>query len=217
MQAQIPGQSWILLADVSEPGFGRKLTGLARQAHLKHIDVVVHNAGINHMGNIAETQPMNAERTFHTNTFSFIHVAQGTQPWLAAARDARFVLVSSLMQHFAMPGRSVYAASKAAAELMARAWQRELAAAHIPIRVQILRPAGIETEFHSNTQTDGTGPRSNVSRMPPEKAATYVMKLIRSRRRELAPGLGNRIIGFVARHFPYFADFLAYRRYLRHR
>ncbi|GAB4435122.1 MAG: glucose 1-dehydrogenase [Turneriella sp.] len=216
-RAQIAGPTAVLIADVAEPVFGRKLLGLARQLRINHIDVVVHNAGINHIGRIADIQPANAERTFHTNTFSLIHVAQGTEAWLAAAREPRFVFVSSLMQHFAMPGRSVYAASKAAAEMFARAWAQELKAQKSRIRVQIFRPAGIETNFHHNTPTDGAGPRSNVSRMPPEKVARFVMKLIRSKRSELAPGFGNRVVAFVARHFPALADFLSYRRYVRHR
>lgn len=209
-------KSAVFLADVADAGFGRKLFGLAKQLKLNHIDVVVHNAGINHMGRIAEIKAANAERTFHTNTFSLIQVAQGTEAWLAAAKAPHFVLVSSLMQHFAMPGRSVYAASKAAAEMFARAWAQELKAQKSPIRVQIFRPAGIETNFHHNTPTDGTGPRSEVSRMSPEKVARYVMKLIRSKRSELAPGIGNRVVGFVARHFPALADYLAYKRYKRH-
>jgi hypothetical protein len=206
-----------LLADVAEPGFGRKLLGLARQLEINHIDVVVHNAGINHIGRIAEIQPANAERTFHTNTFSLIHVAQATEAWLAAAPEPQFVLISSLMQHFAMPGRSVYAASKAAAEIFARAWAQELKAQKSHIRVKIFRPAGIETNFHHNTPTDGAAPRSNVSRMPPEKVARYAMKLIRSKRSELAPGFGNRLVAFVARHFPALADYIAFRRYVRNR
>lgn len=217
VRAQFSTPVALLLADVAEPSFGRKLLGLARQIEINHIDVVVHNAGINHMGRIAEIKPVNAERTFNTNTFSLIHVAQGCEAYLAAAHKPYFVLVSSLMQYFAMPGRSVYAASKAAAELLARAWAQELKAQKSRIRVKILRPAGIETYFHDNTATDGVMPKSNVSRMPPEKVARYAMKLIRSKRSELAPGFGNRVVAFVARHFPAVADFLSYRRYMRHR
>lgn len=217
VRAQFDTPAAVLLADVAEAGFRRKLWGLARQLRLDHIDVVVHNAGINHIGRIAEIEPLNAERTFHTNTFSLIHVAQATESWLACAPDPRFVLVSSLMQHFAMPGRSVYAASKAAAEIFARAWAQELRAQKSRIRVQILRPAGIETNFHDNTPTDGAGPRSNISRMTPEQVAVHALKLIRSRRSERAPGCGNRLAAFVARHFPRLADFLSYRRYTRYR
>ncbi len=217
VSAQFSTPVALLKADVAEPGFGHALMQLARQMKINHIDVVVHNAGINHIGRIAEIKPINAERTFHTNTFSLIHVAQATEAWLAAANEPRFVLVSSLMQHFAMPGRSVYAASKAAAEMFARAWAQELKAQKNPIKIQIFRPAGIETNFHDNTPTDGTGPKSNISRMKPEQVARYVMMLIRSRRSELAPGLTNRLVAFVARHFPAVADYIAFRRYVRNR
>lgn len=216
-QRQMPGHAAILLADVADASFGRRLVGLARELRLSHIDVVIHNAGINHIGNLAETRIANAERTFKTNTLSIIHVVQAVTPWLAAASAPQFVLVSSLMQYFAMPGRSVYAASKAAAELLVRAWAAELKAQKIPIAVKILRPAGIETEFHYNTPTDGSAPRSTISRMPPERVAQYVMKLVKSRRSELAPGFTNKLVAFVARHFPRWASYLAYRKYIRDR
>lgn len=214
-QRQLPGYSAILLADVTDSSFVRKLNGLAHELRLSYIDLVIHNAGINHMGSLAETRIVNAERTFKTNTLSLIHLIQATEPWLAASVAPQFVLVSSLMQYFAMPGRSIYAASKAAAEILVRAWQAELKARKIPIVVKILRPGGIETEFHHNTPTDGVAPRSPISRMPPERVAQYAMKLVKSNRSEMAPGLSNKLVAFVARHFPRLASYLAYRRYIR--
>lgn len=214
-QRQLSGHSAILLADVTDVGFARKLNGLAHGLKLSHIDVVIHNAGINHMGNLAETKMKNAERTFSTNALSLINVVQATEPWLAAALAPQFVLVSSLMQYFAMPGRSVYAASKAAAEILVRAWAKELKARKLAIRVKILRPAGIDTDFHHNTPTDGSAPRSTISRMAPERVARYAMKLVQSNRSELAPGFTNKLVAFVARHFPRLASWLAYRKYTR--
>lgn len=201
--------------DVAAHAFAANLTKTLKALKIDHIDLVVHNAGINHMGNIKETKPANAAETLRVNALSVIHLAQAARALLEKSADPRFVLVSSLMQYFAMPARSVYAASKASAELFVGAWELELKAEKSPIRVQIFRPAGIETGFHANTKTDGDSPRSEVSRMPPEKVAAELMKLIDSTRRELAPGFMNRIVAFVARHFPALTRRLMLRRHLK--
>lgn len=214
-QAFAAGQVIPVLGDVASAAFAKNLAKALASVQISRLDLVVHNAGINHMGHIGETKPANAAETLRVNALSVIHLAQATRALLEKSAAPRFVLVSSLMQYFAMPARSVYAASKAAAELFVGAWELELKAEKSPIRVQIFRPAGIETGFHVNTKTDGTSPRSDVSRMPPEKVAAELLKLIESTRRELAPGFMNRTVAFVARHFPSLARRLMLRRHLK--
>lgn len=205
-----------VVGDVAGAAFARNLEKALKAAKITRLDLVVHNAGINHMGHIRETKPANAAETLRVNALSVIHLAQATRALLENSAAPRFVLVSSLMQYFAMPARSVYAASKAAAELFVGAWELELKAEKSSIRIQILRPAGIETRFHANTVTDGNSPRSDVSRMPPEKVAAELLKLIESTRREHAPGFMNRTVAFVARHFPSLARHLMLKRHLKH-
>jgi len=210
------GQSAVFAADVAEPGYAQKLAKVLQKNHIAHLDCVIHNAGINHMGSIVETQPANAEQTFHINACSVINLIKATEPYLSKADQPRFVLVSSLMKYFPMPGRSVYAASKAAAEQFAQAWQLELKAQKSAIRVQIFRPAGIETDFHHNTPTDGSAPRSDISRMSAEQVAKYLADFTVSAHSELAPGLMNKIVAFVARHFPRVTQHILLRRYKKH-
>ncbi|MCS6971616.1 MAG: SDR family NAD(P)-dependent oxidoreductase [Turneriella sp.] len=202
-------------ADSASPQFATQLHRLCQKFRIQKLDLVVHNAGINHIGTIAQTKLRNAELTLRTNALSCIVVAQATAPLLEHSSEPRFVLVSSLMQYFAMPGRSVYAASKAAAEIFVRAWASELRAVGSKIRMQILRPAGIATGFHTNTPTDGSAPHSTISRMSAEQVASYLVRLVESNRRVLAPGFTNKLVAFVARHFPDLAAYLAYRRYVR--
>ncbi len=212
-QKRLKGESFGFHADVSAVGFTNSWKKFSQKIKLNRLDVVIHNAGINHIGSIARTQPLNVVRTFDTNTFSIYRVAQATQPFLENSDDPHFVYVSSLMQHFAVPQRSVYAASKRAAEIILRTWIRELAKEKSRIRVQILRPAGIETGFHENTATDGTSKHSTLSRMSAEKIATYAVKLLNSKKRSSAPGFVNALAGFIGQHFERLADYLASRRY----
>jgi short-subunit dehydrogenase len=209
------GQVLLVAGDCASPAFGAKLQKTLKIARIGHLDLVVHNAGINHMGTVEVTKLMNAAETLRVNSLSVINLAQATRPFLEKCEKPRFVLISSLMQYFAMPGRSVYAASKAAAEMILGAWQLELEAEHSPVRVQILRPAGIETGFHANTKTDGESPKSEVSRMQPEKIAVELLRLIESTRRERAPGLMNKFAAFVARHLPALTRRQMLKRYLK--
>lgn len=201
-----------LAADVSDNTFGKKLAALLRQEKIDRLDLVIHAAGINHIGTLAATRFDNAARTFSANTLSVITIIQATKPYLLRAKNPHFVLVSSLMQYFARPARSVYAASKAAAEILLRTWESELIAERSNIKVQIFRPAGIDTDFHSNTTTDGDAPRSNISRMSAQRAAKHLVRLAESNCRASAPGFINKIAAFVARHFPSAAQYFARRR-----
>lgn len=205
--------SAVLAADVSQKNFGAALAQLLKKENISHLDLVIHSAGINHMGTIQETKPENAEATFRVNAYSVIRLAHATRALLEKGFRPRFILVSSLMQYFAMPGRSVYAASKATAEQFTGAWGHELKAEGSPVRVQIFRPAGIETGFHANTVTDGESPRSDISRMSADSVAEHLYAFIRSNRYETGPGLMNKVVAFVGRHFPAFTRYLVARRY----
>ena len=209
------GQVAVVAGDITRDAFMLNLKKTLKSHGIKHLDLVVQNAGINHMGKVMDTKIANAAETLRVNALSVIQLAHATRALLEKSAQPRFVLISSLMQYFAMPARSVYAASKAAAELFAGAWELELKAEKSPIRVQIFRPAGIETRFHANTKTDGDSPRSEVSRMPPEMVAAEFMKLIHGTRRERAPGFMNRVVAFVARHLPALTRHLMLRRHLK--
>lgn len=210
-----PAAAGILAADVSGKTFAVELQKVMRRCNLTRLDLVVHAAAVNHMGKIQDTRAENAEATFRVNAYSVLHLGQATRAYLEQGDNPQFVLVSSLMKYFAMPGRSIYAASKAAAEQFAGAWAHELNAEKSPVRVKIFRPAGIETGFHSNTKTDGMTPRSDVSRMSAEESAQYLFRFIQSNRREMAPGVMNKIVSFVARHFSGLTRALVARRYLK--
>jgi short-subunit dehydrogenase len=212
---QMPQPAVALAADASDAKFAIALQKLMLREKFSHLDLVVHSAAINHMGTIKDTKPENAAATFQANAFSVISLAQATRSHLEKADDPRFVLVSSLMQYFSMPGRSVYAASKAAAEQFAGAWAHELKAEGSRIRVKIFRPAGIQTGFHANTKTDGLAPRSEVSRMSADDVAGHLERFIDSGAAAAAPGAMNKAVAFVARHFPGLTNYLVQRRYRR--
>src|SRR5690606_3517393 len=100
----------------------------ARQAlqGCKHAGALVHAAGIMRVGPLAQLDPADGERMWKLHVDVAVRLAQVLTPGMAERGDGRVVLVGSRTAQ-GMPGRSQYAASKAALVALARSWAAELA------------------------------------------------------------------------------------------
>ncbi|GEM_PF-2459153 len=164
------------------------------------IDILINNAGINHIGKIEEIKAKSLREVLEINVVAVARFTQTALPFLKKGKQKKIINVSSIVGVMGVPGRSVYSASKYALEGLSAAWANELQ--KDGISVQVIRPAGVSTGFHHNTQTDGSTPKSSVSVKTPEEIAEEVFKLSRSRRYSVAPGLKNAFYQWLARFAP---------------
>ncbi len=88
------------------------------------LDAVVYATAIDILVRVAEASMETWENTFATNVFGAARVTAAALPHLQASKG-RMVYVSASSVDRPLPGMGVYAASKAALETMARAWQAE--------------------------------------------------------------------------------------------
>ena len=124
--------------DVTDPA-----SVAAAAADAGTVDVVINNAAITVEGPL-EALPVDAVRlVFETNVFGALRVMQAFLPGMRERRSGMIINISSVGGRFAPPLQGVYAASKAALEMLSEALRFE--ARHFGVRVVVVAPGGIRT------------------------------------------------------------------------
>lgn len=206
------GQSHIFLVlDITSDDTQKTLTQFLKQNEIK-IDVLINNAGINHIGLLGEIDLKKADEVFKVNVLGALAITQACLPFLIPEKS-QIIQISSLAAMVGIPNRSVYSASKKALEILTEAWRMELKEKKIQLKV--LRLAGVDTNFHFRTQTDGYAEKSKISVKSPEEIAEYIYKILKSRRKIFAPGFTNKIYQATAKLCPPLFRFGVYLRFLK--
>ena len=108
------------------------------------LDAVVANAGVVDTIHRAERFPIEEwKKDLDTNLSGQFHAVQAAYEWLAAAGDARVVLISSASAETGLPGQVAYTAAKAGVVGMARTLAGEWGPAGI--RCNVVMPGLIAT------------------------------------------------------------------------
>jgi 3-oxoacyl-[acyl-carrier protein] reductase len=129
-------------ADVSDPDQTGQLMDQAAET-LGGLDILVSNAGIEHFGALAEITPADFDRVFATNTRGQLFAVQHAARYLGPG--GRIVLTSSVSARKSVLHHTLYAASKAAVEVMALNLAPELGQRGITINA--IAPGGTNTDM----------------------------------------------------------------------
>ncbi|MGX1883965.1 SDR family NAD(P)-dependent oxidoreductase [Streptomyces sp. NPDC055287] len=131
-----------LVADITADGAAEEIVRTAVEEYGR-LDVLVNNAGIVSGGSLDTLSRETAEAQLATNLVAPALLARAALPALAASGSGVIVNVSTSVGQRAWPGNSLYAASKAALELLTRSWAVELAPRGI--RVVAVAPGAVGT------------------------------------------------------------------------
>lgn len=118
-----------------------------------HLDVLVNNAGIGINVPFAETSEAQFDQLSNIQLKGPFFLTQRLLPLIADG--GRVINVSTGLTRFALPGYAAYAAMKGAMEVLTRYQAKELGARGI--RVNILAPGAIETDFGGGVVRDNEG------------------------------------------------------------
>lgn len=125
-------------------------------AALKGVRALVHAAGILRVGPLAQLDPADGERMWKLHVDVAVRLAQMLAPDMARRGEGRVVLIGSRVAQ-GMPGRSQYAASKAALAALARSWAAELAPQGVTVNV--VSPAATQTHMLDDPARAASAPR----------------------------------------------------------
>ena len=139
------------------------------------LDALINNAGAGHVGTIEEESLEDVRDVMEVNFYGVVAVSRAALPLLRASRG-RLVTVSSVGGVVGQPFNEAYCAAKFAVE----GFMESLApvAATVGIRVTVVEPGAVATEFVANvgverlragSRTPPTGPRSTRTSPAPRR------------------------------------------------
>jgi short-subunit dehydrogenase len=195
----------VLPLDLSEPDF---MAGTAQQALAAngHIDVMVHNAGVGQRAFGADTDYNVDELIMRTNYLGPVALTKALLPSMRARREGHFIVLSSVLAKFGLPGRSAYCASKHALHgffdtLRAELWKDG-------IKVTLILPSWVRTNVSINALNGRGGHHGKMdpgtaSGYPPEVCAQKILAAAESGKSEVTIAkLQERAVLYLNRFSP---------------
>ena len=120
----------------------------AARAEVGPVDLLVNNAGFGIEGPVEEVPLEDVRRAFETNFFGAARMIQAFLPAMREQGSGAIVNVTSVAGVVAPPLGGFYSATKFALEALSEALHLEVG--HFGVRVLVVEPGGIGTEFGAN-------------------------------------------------------------------
>jgi NAD(P)-dependent dehydrogenase (short-subunit alcohol dehydrogenase family) len=181
-----------LVADVTDAA---SMTAAARHVLDRHgvPDVVVANAGMGLDALLTETTDEALAAVFEVNVFGAFRIVRPFVAGMIERGSGRILLVSSIVGKRGTPHYSAYSASKFALHGLADAWRAELVGTGVT--VGLVCPGSTDTEFRQRSMQSGPPQRSLRPRRHGSAAvAAVVVRMARSRRREIVIGIESKLL-----------------------
>jgi short-subunit dehydrogenase len=168
-----------LVADLAEPGAGRRLAEAAGP-----VDILVANAGVGWAGPFAEMPPAAIDELIAVNLTAPIELTRALLPTFGD-RPGYLVFVTSIAGRMGVAGEAVYAATKAGLDSFAESLRFETYGGNL--RVGVLVPGVVETAFFERRGRPYA--RRSPRPIPAARVADRVVGMIRRGSAEAyAPG-----------------------------
>jgi NAD(P)-dependent dehydrogenase (short-subunit alcohol dehydrogenase family) len=146
------GRADFVAADLAEVASVRNLAARALEIGSGRVDILVNNAGRAPFGPTADVTADEIDAVAAVNVRApFLLVAE-LAPGMIARGSGAIVNISTMVASFGMPGMALYGASKAALQLLTKAWAAEFGPKGV--RVNAVSPGPTRTE---GTEAMGDG------------------------------------------------------------
>lgn len=209
-EADFNGVIFPLQADVTDRDAMRRAVALTL-AEFNRLDVLVVNAGVGHRGALLDATPEDIDTVLRTNIDGTIHTIRAAVPALRASGGGHIVLISSVLGAVPAPYVSLYSATKAATDALARSLRGELKADGI--RVSVLWVGQTHTEFADKRLGTPGRVASRWPTMTPEQVAGGVALALERSPRTMTLRWVDALIVWGGRRFPGLMDRILARIY----
>jgi short-subunit dehydrogenase len=194
----------VVQADIAKPE-GREAMVRAAQDKFGGLDVLINNAGIGATGHFAESTPDVLRSIMETNFFGTVETTRAFLPLLQQGKTPAIVNVSSILGRRAIPGRSLYCASKFAIEGWTQAIRAEFA--RWDIDVITVNPGLTQTNFSQNMlERNAKQSLDHMRGMTSEQVAEATLKALAGGKRSVSLTLQGKALLFANRFLPGLVD-----------
>jgi short-subunit dehydrogenase len=191
-------------ADVATPE-GRDAMVRAARETLNGLDVLVNNAGIGATGHFAESSPDVLRSIMDTNFFGTVETTRAFLPMLREGNTPAVINVSSILGRRAIPGRSLYCASKFAIEGWTQAIRAEFA--RFDIDVITINPGLTQTNFSQNMlEKKAKQDLDHMRGMTSEDVAEATLNALAAGKKTVSLTFQGKALLFAARFMPGLVD-----------
>ncbi|MEX2458514.1 MAG: SDR family NAD(P)-dependent oxidoreductase [Actinomycetota bacterium] len=175
------GEAFPVEVDVADPASVARLRDVVLGRHGR-CDVIVNNAGIPGGGPFAELSLEQIEKVVRTNLMGVLYGTKAFLPSMLEQGRGHVVNVASLAGRFAVPGSSVYTATKHAVVAFSEALHYEVSPRGVLCTT--VNPGLVSTErFPHRDATEAGGWRARAV-MTPERIAKTIVRVVED---EIAP------------------------------
>lgn len=196
----------IITADLGLPGAATALWKTARST--APIDILINNAGFGYFRPFSGADWERDAELIQLNITSLVELSRrfiddrtrdrtADRPTAAAHGRAYLVNIASIGAYQAVPNMALYASSKAFVRNFTEALHDELRGS--PISATCICPGGTETAFHAVAGAGDYGWVANASMMSAEAVARITVGAMRKGKRNLLPGLPNKLAAWSVR------------------
>ena len=142
------------------------------------IDVFVNNAGVGVAKSLAETTEADFEKMIATNVRAIFHCFKELLPRMQEQGFGQIINISSGAARIGLPGGAVYAASKAAVNVLSESVAGEVR--NDGIKVTVLSPGPTDTDFGlGKKKRRAQAAKTGKTMLTPEEVAEAVLFLAR--------------------------------------
>lgn len=161
------GQADFIASNLRDASSAREVAKRAVELGGGHVDMLINNAGIFPFGPTHETTEETFDSVYSLNVKAPYFLVAELAPLMAKRGKGAIVNVSTMVADYGAPGMSLYGSSKAAVNLLTKAWAAEYGPKGV--RVNAVSPGPTRTE---GTEAMGEGVEQLAAQAPAGRPAT---------------------------------------------
>ena len=161
------GKADFISSDLRDASSAREVAKKAIELGNGRVDILINNAGIFPFGPTNKMTEEQFDEVYSLNVKAPYFLVAELAPLMAARGEGAIVNVSTMVADFGMSGMSLYGSSKAAINLLTKAWAAEYGRSGV--RVNAVSPGPTRTE---GTEVMGEGLEQLASQAPAGRPAT---------------------------------------------